>query len=357
MFLRFLTLLSRKKVGEENLQNETRIRRFLLGELPENERQEFEEKFVADEGLFEQTRVVEDELIESYVIGRLSSDEKAKFERVFLSTEARRQRIAFARTMLGVFAGEKELTAAKKTEAVAAVNQSVWHSVTNFFKTPSLAFGTALAILLLAFGFWFLISKSAKSDVELAQQGTPTPTVQIIQPKSNQNSSAIQNDLVDTNSNIAENNSGNRSANFSENASANKNSESNTNRKVPARNQNSDSPRPSSAGATPVLALFAGTIRADGKMSTLPLPKTARGANLRLNLESQDYKIYQVEVVDPDGNLVFKKKKLKAVNSKINIFVPAAKLQIGDYIVKLSAFNERNENESVADYTFRVIRK
>jgi hypothetical protein len=48
---------------------------------------------------------------------------------------------------------------------------------------------------------------------------------------------------------------------------------------------------------------------------------------------------------------------LKAKNSKINLFVPAQKLQKGDYIVKLSALNPQNENESVADYSFRVNRK
>ncbi len=92
-------------------------------------------------------------------------------------------------------------------------------------------------------------------------------------------------------------------------------------------------------------------------MPELNLPKNASGANLQLNLESTDYKIYSVEIVNPDGNPIFKNTKLKVRNSKINFFVPAGKLSVGDYIVKLSALNPQGENESVADYAFRVNHK
>lgn len=106
-----------------------------------------------------------------------------------------------------------------------------------------------------------------------------------------------------------------------------------------------------------MLALFAGDVRGEGKMPELKLPKNAPGANLQLNLESQEYKIYQIEIVNPDGNSIFKNNKLKARNSKINFFVSTGKLPTGDYIVKLSALNPKGETESVADYPFRVNRK
>jgi hypothetical protein len=86
------------------LHNETEIRRFFFGEMPEDERTAFEEKFVTDEDLFEQMRVVEDELIESDIRGTLSAVEREKFEHSFLSTKPRRRRVAFARAMLDKFA-------------------------------------------------------------------------------------------------------------------------------------------------------------------------------------------------------------------------------------------------------------
>ncbi len=167
--------------------------------------------------------------------------------------------------------------------------------------------------------------------------------IQITQP--NRNSLTNQTDSVNTNTNIAKKNP------------VNKNVLPNANRKLPNKNQNSTVPKQSSIGVAPVLALFAGDVRAEGKMPELNLPKNASGANLQLNLESQDYKIYRVEIVNPDGNLILKNNNLKAKNSKINLFISAQKLRRGDYIIKLSALNPQNENESVADYSFRINRK
>lgn len=325
----------------ENLHNETEIRRFLLGEMSEDERTAFEERFVADEDLFEQMRVVEDELIESYIRGTLSAVEKDKFERSFLAAEPRRRRVAFARTMLDKFAAQAAV-ASKKIETAAVQNPSVWDSITNFFKTPKLAFGAAFALLALTFGGWFLLRNP--NNTEIVRQIMPTPTIETIEPSQNQNSPTSKNDAVNSNTNTAQKN-------------VDKNTSSNANRELPNKNQNSNTPKQNSIGISPVLALFAGTVRAEGKMPELNLPKNALGANLELNLESQAYKIYRVEIADPDGNLILKNNNLRAKNSKINLFVPAQKLRRGDYIIKLSALNQQNENESVADYTFRVNRK
>ncbi|MDQ3088932.1 MAG: hypothetical protein M3Q78_10085, partial [Acidobacteriota bacterium] len=230
---------------KENLYNETEIRRFLLGEMPEDKRTAFEEKFVTDEGLFKQMRVVEDELIESYIRGTLSAVEKEKFERSFLSTEPRRRRVVFARTMLDKFAAQKEIAASKKIET-AAGNPSVWNLIANFFKTPKLAFGAAFAILISIFGGWLLLR--SPNQTEIARQTTPTPTIETIQP--NQNSLTNQNGLINSNTNIAEKNP------------VNKNASPNANRELPNKNQNANTPKQDSIGVAPVLALFAGTVRA-----------------------------------------------------------------------------------------------
>lgn len=328
---------------QDELKTEAEIRRFLLGELSDAKQTAFEEKFVADEDLFEQMRVVEDELIESYACETLSSGEREKFEQSFLITARRRERVEFTRTMLDKLAGQKTSEAVKKTET-AAVNPSVWDSITNIFKNPTLAFGAAFALLVLIFGGWFLLR--TPNQIEIAGQVTPTPTIQTIQPDINQNPPANENVSVDSNANVPPK------------IPDNKNAAPNADREASNKDQNTNlQKQDSTTKITPVLALFAGTVRSDGKISELNLPKNAAGANLQLNLESQDYKNYQVELVNPDGTPVFQNKNLKAKNSKINIFIPAARLARGDYIVKVSALNPQNEIESVADYVFRVNRK
>jgi len=322
-------------VTQEKFDNEIEIRRFLLGEMTDDERISFEEKFIAQGGeLFEEIRVTEDELIESYIRGTLSAAEKQKFEAHFLISEIRRQRVAFTREMFDKLAADKK-SAVKKTEA-AAENPSVWNSLAEFFKTPRFAFGAALMILILVFGLWFLVFKPSENQPQIAQQITPTPTVSQTPQKIDEN----QNVAVDSNVN---------SANTPE---INKNSPSNA-----EENPNKNQPKeviPKPVVAT--LALFAGTVRSEGKMRELNLTKDTKGANFELNLEAADYKTYRAEIVDADGNVIYRSGRTLARKSRINTFFPTAKLKKGDYFVKLYGFNSKGEEESAADFQFRVNR-
>ena len=313
---------------EGKFDNEKEIRRFLLGEMTDGERTAFEEKFIAeDTGLFDEINVTEDELIESYIRGTLSSGEKRKFERNFLISETRRQRVAFTREMF-------DKLSAKKTETIAE-NPSVWSSIAQFFKTPRFAFGAALAILV--FGLWFLVFRNSNEGSQIARQITPTPAISQTPSKIQEN----QNVAVD--SNIS-------SANAPE---TNKNSPSNT-----RENQNSNPPKNAIPGPlTATLALFAGTVRSGGKMRVLELTKDTRGANFQLNLENEDYQTYRAEIVDADGNVIYKSGKINARKAVINAFFPTAKLKKGDYFVKLYGFNSKGEEESAADFQFRVNQK
>ena len=319
---------------------EADIRRFLLGEMSETERSAFEEMFVADEDVFEQVRVGEDELVESYIRGTLTSVQKEKFERSFLTTERRRNRVEFTRTMLDKLAGQTNADV-KKTEAAA--NASLWHSIADFFKTPAFAYGAAFALLVLIFGGWF-VRRNAEQD-EIARQPESAPTVRTIQNGANENLPANGNIPVTSNENVPEK------------IPDNKNASPNANANAPDRNRNSDTHKQPTIRSSPTLALFTGAVRAEGKTSELNLPEDAPGANLQLNLDSRDYKLYRVEIVNPDGIRVFQSNNLKAKNSKIHLFIPARKLARGDYLVKLSALNPQRESESVADYALRVNRK
>jgi hypothetical protein len=331
-------------VTQNELKTEAEIRRFLLGEMPENKRGAFEVNFVADEDLFERIRVVEDELIESYVRETLSPIEKEKFERSFLNTKNRRERVAFTRAMLDKLNEQKEIVAAKKTET-AIVKPSVWDSITGFFKSPRLAFGAIAALLLAAFGAWFLLKESNKQEIAL--KTTPTPTVSTttpVQPDSNQFAATNQNSSGAANSN-------------SRTPAPIETNKNNAEQKKEAPDKSEDTRKEKTTTINPFLALFAGTVRSEGKTKELNLPKNAENVVLQLNLESADYKIYRAEIVTADGETISRTGKLKARNRKINFSIPAAKLQKGDYLVKLSALNPQNENESVADYTFRVNRR
>ena len=321
-------------MSQEKFDNERELRRFLLGEMSENERAAFEVRFIAEDGeLFDRIGVMEDELLESYVRGTLSEGEKAKFERNFLITGERQERVAFTRAMLEELAAQKE-SAAQKTET-AAGHSPARNFFANLFSTPRTAFAAGFAILLLVFGFWFLFSRKPENrGDDLARQITPTPAPS----PSRQNN---QNAAIDTNiytPNRAVSNQLSTANSSAENASQNQSPKT--------------SPKPSVA----FVALFAGTVRSEGRTGELNLTKETASANFQLHLESRDYQKYRAEIVDADGRVIYRSGNLTARNFRVNVFFPTAKLQKGDYFVKLYGLNSTGAEESAADFQFRVSR-
>jgi CHAT domain-containing protein/Tfp pilus assembly protein PilF len=75
------------------------IRRYLLGQLAEDEREQLEEKMMADNELFDRVLLAEDEMVEQYVQGELPESDRAGFEAAFLSTPEGRQQVTFAKAL------------------------------------------------------------------------------------------------------------------------------------------------------------------------------------------------------------------------------------------------------------------
>lgn len=74
-----------------------RLRRYVLGQLAEDAREEIEKGLLANDELFEELLVVEDEIIDDYLGEKLNLNDRAAFERHFLVTPERHQQVNFAR--------------------------------------------------------------------------------------------------------------------------------------------------------------------------------------------------------------------------------------------------------------------
>lgn len=71
-------------------------RRFLLGQLPPNEAEQFETRLLEDAEVFEMAQAIEDDLVDDYVRGRLSGEERAVLAARFAN---RPDRIRFAEAL------------------------------------------------------------------------------------------------------------------------------------------------------------------------------------------------------------------------------------------------------------------
>ncbi len=77
-------------------QNQTLMRQYLMGEAPELERDDLEEKYFNDDELFGELLDAQDQLIDDYRRGELSSGERKRFEQSFLPIPDRRREVEFA---------------------------------------------------------------------------------------------------------------------------------------------------------------------------------------------------------------------------------------------------------------------
>jgi tetratricopeptide (TPR) repeat protein len=81
-------------------EEEGRIRDYLLGDLPQEEQQQFEERLLAGDDLVDRLMLVEDELIDDYLFGALSSHQRERFEDHFLKAPGRRRKLELARQLV-----------------------------------------------------------------------------------------------------------------------------------------------------------------------------------------------------------------------------------------------------------------
>jgi hypothetical protein len=76
-----------------------RIRRYLLGQISDRAREEIERDLVANEEVFAELLIIEDELTDEYISDSLSPAERANFEGYFLATPERQEDLRFAQAL------------------------------------------------------------------------------------------------------------------------------------------------------------------------------------------------------------------------------------------------------------------
>lgn len=82
-----------------NHNEQATVRQYLLGQLADSSRDQFEQRFFTDDELVDELLATEDELIEAYIAGELSKDEAEWFAKYFLITPERQQKLSFRKAL------------------------------------------------------------------------------------------------------------------------------------------------------------------------------------------------------------------------------------------------------------------
>jgi anti-sigma-K factor RskA len=317
--------------------------RYLLGELSEAEKEQFEEAYFADDALFEQFLAVKDELLDAFARGELAEEKRIRFAQHFQATAPRRRQIDEAQEFIrAVSAVSTKATATNDAPFLAS--KSKWRqSFANFFNLRSFARQFALVgLLLIALGgVWLFVRQRQQlaGDEQAAQKPTPAPTTATPTPINENN---IANDNTTTPSPSPAN--GNQSP-----------VHTNVAPQPTPRKPVERKPQISFAQFASIMLLPVAS-RDIGEANTLRLDSDTPAVRLRLVFKSDDYRNYSAAITTIEGASVWRQNKLKAKHKSVTLQFASALLSQQDYLVTLKGQTAAGQTEIVGEYYFHVER-
>jgi hypothetical protein len=143
------------------------VRRYLLGDLDEKQRDEIEEQLLTDEEFQARLLEVQDDLIDDYVAGLLPEGEGKLFKRNFLLTPERLHKLRLSQALLNY--AEVNVAETQMTPG-GIVSATSWQKPWQFVQRHRLALAISATMILLAVGYggWSIYHRR-QAEVYLAE--------------------------------------------------------------------------------------------------------------------------------------------------------------------------------------------
>jgi hypothetical protein len=352
--------------------DEKTLTRFLLGDMPEAERERIESSLIFDTDLHDRIAAVEFDLVDDYVRGRLSGVVLAQFESFYLSSALNRERVRLARELPAVqrehraqaaaarlAAGEqvgpaaRELTAADPGASARSGRQGFRLTFLSFIDSlrPAAPYAVAglLAVAALTAG-WILFGRNGGAPVgsgqiaRVEQEATPPPApthAATPQPSAPPDSTPsptpapIRNQQLPTPTPPTV-----------------------TPRRVGREGGDSPDARQPSVVA---LALVSGLARGEGSANTLVVPRDTDLVRLDVALPRTGYRSLRAEIETVEGRKVWSGQVRLPGGAqsgrRASVTVPARLLDEDDYLLILTGAAQGGEQDRVESFYFKALRK
>ena len=322
-----------------DLNNETLIARYLLGELPEEQQVEIEDRAFADQKYLASITAVENDLIDEYVRNELSGAERKRFEKQFLASAERRKRVEFARALTGVISEE----ATPKRVVVQDVKSASWRDSLYAFingLTPAAKMAFVLAMPLLVIGSGYLFVETLRLRRELGE------TQAAHQSQQNAQQQALELEHR-------------RNEELSAQLNQEKLQREQTDESLRELSETGDAVNPAPRPVIASLTLLPGLSRGGDNKPSLAVPDNARLVRLQIGIDPEEpYKNFAVELLTLSGRQVWTREKLNARHRggarAVALTLPATALKAGEYELRLRGLKDDGGSEDVGFYYFTV---
>jgi hypothetical protein len=328
---------------KEEADNEKLLIRYLLGDLPEEQRLQVEGEFLSDDQRYERLLALENELFYDYAQNKLSTGEREQFEKRFLSSEQNRKRAMIASAL----ARKMSESASVETAEIGIADRErrrFWQSLKSYFVAQSAAVRVSLAALAIASLalIWLVIGiVRLRNEFDQFQAQRAVQEDQLRQKAQQERVRADDLNIrlkreIDENAMLRQELS-----------------------KMQAQSGGQGERPPSVIS----LALSPSIVRSQAPgMKNLYLAPGARLLKLRLNLKGHvEYKTYQVTLLTVDSVDKWSQDMLKAKQTgstrSIDLWLPTRILAPGDYVLRLKGYASDGTLEETGDYYYLSIRR
>jgi hypothetical protein len=315
-----------KSLSNAHAPDDQLLVRYLLGSLPEDETERFDELSIADDQFAAHLGAVEHDLVDAYVMGELSGDTLDRFTTHYLSSPARQEKVRFADALL-----EYQRRAAPAAAPAARVRR---------FAVPRLTpqWGWAVAALVFLSATGYLVVENNRLRHQMIDAGAARAALEVREQE-------LQRQVTEQ-----------RSANAE------------TARELAQVRASLAKPRDVEAADQPtgqtVVASFVllPPRRGAGDILIIAFPAGTEAVTLHADLEADDFPIYRAEVKDSmTGQIVWRGADLRAAlrgrSRSLSITLDAGVLKPRTYTVEVIGVPARGAPELVGSYPFRVVVK
>jgi hypothetical protein len=319
------------------------IAKYLLGELPEEQQIEIEDRAFSDPEFLASITAVENDLIDEYVRRELPETQRRQFEARFLASESRRKRVELARAMVQVM--DEIRVTGRETRTAAAPAVSWREALAAFFHglNPAGKIALAVAILLFVIGGAWLIAETLRLRSQLSQLQA--------QQQSQQN----EREKLERQADLERK----RSAELAAQLDREKQQRAQTDESLRRLSEKVNRPEETARPLIASLLLLPGISRGASTQPVLRLPANATVVQLQIGIDpAEDFKSFGVELRTVAGRTVWTRDNLTARNTRggrmVRLTLPSSALSSGEYELRLKGVASSGGTEDVGFYYFAV---
>jgi type II secretory pathway pseudopilin PulG len=322
-----------------SVDNENLISRYLLGELPEEQQVEIEDRAFSDKDYLATITTVENDLIDEYVRGELSAPDRQRFESRFLASAERRKRVEFAKALRTVVSPAPEKNVIQ-TASEWSWRESLYAFLNGLNPAARLAF-VAAAILVVA-GAALLFVETLRLRRQVTQLQAEKQAGRNLQ----QSLEAERKRNEELNARLDQE----------------KQQREQTDESLRQLTEIPEAKNPAPPPVIASLTLLPGLSRGGGQKPTLDLSNDAHLVRLQVGIDPEEqYKSFAVELRTLAGRQVWTRENLAARTRRgsraVGLTLPATVLKSGEYELRLRGLTEGSGSEDVGFYYFNVRKK